>query len=161
MIKGIVVHWTAGTNKASAVDRKHYHFIVEGTGKIVKGLHTVEDNENTSDGRYAAHTRGANTGRIGVSMAGMRGAVEVPFEAGASPLTKPQWDAMVQLVADLCKQYKLKVTPETVLTHAEVEKTLGIPQRGKWDVTRLPFNKNVIGAKAVGDLLRKEVVAAL
>ena len=101
MTKGIVVHWTAGTNKVSDLDRKHYHFIVDGQGNVVQGIHSVEDNDNTSDGRYAAHTRGANTGRIGVSMAGMRGAVESPFEAGPSPLTKPQWDAMVKLVKKL------------------------------------------------------------
>lgn len=159
MAKGIVVHWTAGTNKVSSLDRQHYHFIVDGAGNVVPGIHKPEDNDSTSDGRYAAHTRGANTGRIGVSMAGMRGAVESPFEAGPSPLTKPQWDAMVKLVASLCKKYKIKVSPETVLTHAEVEKTLGIKQKGKWDITRLPFNKTVIGAKAVGDLLRKEVSA--
>ena len=58
------------------------------------------------------------------------------------------------------KQYKITVTPQTVLTHAEVEKTLGVKQKGKWDITRLPYNKNVVGAKAVGDLLRKEVSAA-
>lgn len=159
MAKGIVVHWTAGTNKVSELDRQHYHFIIDGTGLVVPGIYSVEDNDNTSDGRYAAHTRGANTGRIGVSMCGMRGAVESPFEAGPSPLTKQSWDAMVKLVALLCAKYKIKVTPQTVLTHAEVEKTLGIKQKGKWDITRLPFNKTVVGAKAVGDLLRKEVSA--
>jgi hypothetical protein len=161
MARGIVVHWTAGSNEVSQIDREHYHFIVDGKGQVFNGLHSVEDNDNTSDGRYAAHTRGANSGRIGVSMAGMRGAIESPFESGPSPLTKQSWDAMVKLVAELCVRYKIKVTPETVLTHAEVEKTLGIKQKGKWDITRLPFNKNVVGAKAVGDLLRKEVTAQL
>lgn len=160
MAKGIVVHWTAGSNSVSQIDRDHYHFIVDGAGNVVQGIHTVEDNDNTSDGDYAAHTRGANTGRIGVGMAGMRGAIENPFESGPSPLTKPQWAAMIKLVQQLAEKYKIPVTPQTILTHAEVEKTLGIKQRGKWDITRIPFRPDLIGAKACGDFLRAEVKGA-
>lgn len=160
MTKGIVVHWTAGSNTVSQIDRDHYHFIVDGAGNVVQGIHSVEDNDNTNDGDYAAHTRGANSGRIGVGMAGMRGAIERPFESGPSPLTKPQWAAMIKLVASLAKKYKISVTPQTILTHAEVEKTLGIKQKGKWDITRIPFRPDLIGAKACGDFLRAEVKGA-
>lgn len=160
MAKGIVVHWSAGTHKVSSTDKQHYHFIVDGAGNVVQGIHTVEDNDKTNDGNYAAHTAGANTGRIGVSMAGMMGARENPFEAGNYPLTKPQWAAMIKLVASLAKKYKIPITPQTILTHAEVEKTLGIKQKGKWDITRIPFKPDLIGAKACGDFLRAEVKGA-
>lgn len=157
MPKRIVIHWTAGTNKVSDLDRQHYHFIVDGQGNVQEGIHSIADNENTSDGNYAAHTRGANSGAIGVSMCGMRGAIERPFEAGPSPLTKQSWDAMVKLVAGLAKKYKIPVTDKTILTHAEVEKNLGIKQAGKWDIARIPFLPDLVGAKACGDFLRTQV----
>jgi hypothetical protein len=49
----------------------------------------------------------------------------------------------------------------TILTHAEVEPNLRIKQKGKWDITRLPFDDTVRGHAPVGDKLRREVAAAL
>jgi N-acetyl-anhydromuramyl-L-alanine amidase AmpD len=109
-LHGIVMHWTAGTGNASGLDRSHYHFLVQADGSVVAGTLRPEDNISASDGRYAAHTRGANTGRIGVAMCGMRGAVERPFNAGPSPLNWPQVNAFCKLVADLCRRYEIPVT---------------------------------------------------
>jgi hypothetical protein len=65
------------------------------------------------------------------------------------------------LVADLCRTYGIPVTRETVLTHAEVEPTLGVKQRGKWDLTRLPFRRDLVGALPVGDYMRERVLQIL
>ncbi|MEF2554049.1 N-acetylmuramoyl-L-alanine amidase [Aurantimonas sp. A2-1-M11] len=153
----IVCHWSAGAHDASWLDRKHYHFIIEGDGNLVRGDRSVSDNAAPIRGAYAAHTRNCNTGSIGVSMACMAGAVERPFDAGRYPMTRPQWDAFVATVADLCQRYGIKVTPKTVLSHAEVQSNLGIAQRGKWDFTRLPPFPDLVGAKVCGDFMRASV----
>lgn len=158
----VIVHWTAGTHVASENDRAHYHVLLEGSGKPVRGTPSIKLNEVVKTGSgYAAHTLNCNTGSIGVSMCCMGGAVEIPFSAGKYPMTLEQWDAMTWAVADLCRRYGIPVTDKTVLTHAEVQNNLGIPQRGKWDVTRLAFDPSVVGAKACGDKMRAEVRAKL
>lgn len=156
-MKRVICHWTAGTYEATEFDRKFYHFLIDGNGLVVKGKYRPEDNLSVADGVYAAHTAGTNKDSIGVSICSMAGAIEKPFKAGKYPLKKSQWDVMIKLVAQLCKQYKIPVTPQTVLTHAEVQKTLGHPQKQKWDISRLPFDPKTVGATAVGDLLRKSV----
>ena len=157
----IIAHWSAGTHRATELDKEHYHIIVEADGTIVRGDHDIADNVSTGDDDYAAHTRGCNTGSIGVSVACMLNAQENPFKAGPYPMTKVQWDRLVLVIASLCRFYKIPVTPKTVLSHAEVQGNLGIKQAGKWDFTRLAFDLYVKGAKACGDRLRSEVTAAL
>src|SRR5690606_24142627 len=49
------------------------------------------------------------------------------------------------------------VTRKTMLSHAEVQGTLGIAQRQKWDFTRLPFNDSLRGAHAIGDWMRSRI----
>ncbi|BAQ16900.1 phage tail tip lysozyme [Methyloceanibacter caenitepidi] len=153
----IHVHWTAGAHEATSFDKRHYHFLIEGDGDLERGYPTVADNDPPLRSGYAAHTLHANSRAIGVSMCGMHGARERPFHAGKYPLTPLQWDKMVRVVAELCKRYGIPVTRKTVLTHAEVEDNLHISQRGKWDITRLPFDAEIVGARAVGDKLRADV----
>ena len=156
-MRRIIAHWTAGAGRASPEDRAHYHRLTEGDGTTVHGKEAIEDNIVTSDGDYAAHTLRLNTGSIGVAMCGMRGAIESPFDPGPSPITEYQFIAFCQMIAGLCIEYGIPVTPSTVLTHAEVETTLGVKQRGKWDITRLPWAPDVQGARAVGNLMRQLV----
>lgn len=153
----VILHWTAGTNEVSALDLEHYHFIIDGKGQVHRGDHTIEDNVNTADDDYAAHTRGTNTGSIGISLAGMAGAIERPFKAGKYPINKVQWDEAVACIAQLCKVYHIPPTPQHVMTHAEVQANLNHPQRGKWDIAVLPFDPQFNTAKEVGDRLRAEV----
>lgn len=153
----IVMHWSAGADSNQDDDREHYHFIVTRSGKQVAGVHKPEANVNIKNGIYAAHTRGLNTGSIGVAMDAMRGAIESPFEAGPEPITGPQLLAFVQLVADLAMTYEIPVTPKTILTHAEVQPTLGVVQRGKWDITWLPGMKMPSRPIDAGSLLRRMV----
>lgn len=74
-------------------------------------------------------------------------------------MTREQGEALPAVLADLCRRYAIPVTPSTVLSHAEVQGTLGIKQRGKWDISRLAFDPSVMGAKACGDLIRGSALA--
>jgi hypothetical protein len=157
----IHIHWTAGGHKANATDKKSYHILIEGDGNLVRADTSIKANEKGSGLKPASHTLNANSGAIGVSMCCMANAVESPFNAGKAPMTKAQWDTMIEVVADLSKRYKIPVTPKTILTHSEVQPNLNIKQRNKWDINRLAFDSAVVGHAAVGDRLRKQVVAVL
>jgi hypothetical protein len=159
-MSAIIGHWTAGNHKANAVDLRSYHVLTEGDGKIVYGVDIARNSGGTHAG-YAAHTRGANTNRIGLSMCGMVGATESPWNPGRAPLTQVQWDAFVMAAADLCEVYRIAVARDKTLFHAEVQGTLGIRQDLKWDVVRLPFDPSVRGARAIGDKWRDEILSAL
>jgi N-acetyl-anhydromuramyl-L-alanine amidase AmpD len=157
----IIAHWTAGTHTPSSLDRKHYHFIVSGSGLVVPGTSLIHNAYRPARAGYAAHTRGCNSRSIGVSVAAMHGAVEGGTN-GAFPITAVQWNAFTSLIARLCRVYKIPVTPRTVLTHAEVQPTLGIAQRGKWDIAVLPFDpEQPRGALLVGARMRREVTEKL
>jgi len=154
-MKRIIAHWTAGGGRANDIDIRHYHCLVEYDGTVIRGKEDIADNVVTSDGDYAAHTRNLNTDSIGVAVCGMAGAKEYPFDAGSSPITEKQWRVFCVMIADLCRDYSIPVTRETVLTHAEVEPTLGVKQHGKWDISRLPFRNDIVGAYQVGDYMRE------
>lgn len=157
MMKRIINHWTGGTYKVTELDKQHYHVIIDGDGEWHKGNHTIEANENTKDGDYAAHTLNCNQDSIGVSVACMAGAVQGKSN-GDYPLKEVQWDEMIRQNARFCIKYGIPVTGQTVLTHAEVQKNLKIRQRGKWDIAILPFDKNIdANAMAVGNELRRRV----
>lgn len=156
----IICHWTAGGHTASNLDRKHYHILIEGDGELVRGHHTIKDNESTGDGVYAAHTLGANTGSIGISACCMAGAQESPFDAGTAPMTETQWKVMAEVAAQLCHRYKIPVTQATVLGHGEVQKFLGKKQKGKWDPLVLPWAPH-LSRETVGNRFRAAVSAAM
>lgn len=159
-LQRIIIHWTAGGPNASGLDKEHYHFIVQQDGQIIPGKMKPEDNASTKDGKYAAHTLNCNTGSIGVALCGMAGAVESPFSAGAFPIKWPQIAVMCSLVAKLCHQYGIKVSRQTVLSHAEVQPTLGIKQRGKIDIMWLPGMTALHDPIGIGDRLRGDILQA-
>lgn len=160
-MKRIHLHWTAGTHRASALERSHYHILIEGDGTLVRGNTSIAANAAGSGLKPASHTKNANTGAIGVSLCCMLGAKEAPFVAGNAPMTQVQWDAAIDVIAQLARSYNIPVTPETILTHAEVEPNLHIKQTGKWDITRLAFDETLRGYAPVGAKLRREVAAML
>ena len=139
----VVLHWTAGAHKASALDREHYHVLVEGDGTVVYGNHPIDANAKPAREPRASHTRSLNTGSIGVSLCCMKDAVERPFSAGPFPMTVTQWQVAAEVVAELCSRYKIAVTPRSVIAHGEVQAVLGVPQLQKWDPLVLPFTPNV------------------
>lgn len=159
-MKRIIMHWTAGKHEATPLDMEHYHYLVEGGGIIIPGLFDPEANEHPKPGEYAAHTLNCNSGSIGVAVCGMFRAVQRPFFLGIAPLTVRQVNVFVDLVARLARQYSITIARDTVLTHAEVQPTLGIRQRGKWDITWLPGMEKPGDPVAVGDQLRRMIINA-
>lgn len=157
----ITLHWTAGANTVSAIDLEHYHWIIGADAVPVPGTHTPEDNLDITDGNYAAHVLNCNTANIGISLAGMRGAVETPLSVGDCPITEAQFDAAVKKIAALAIKYGVPATRTRILTHAEIQPNLMITQRGKWDITVLPWDPSIVGHEAVGDYLRARVSAAM
>ena len=69
-------HWTAGNYEQTFED---YHFCICYDSKkdiayIWKNPHIKpEDNDNTSDGKYAPHCKSCNTGNIGIGVCAMVG----------------------------------------------------------------------------------------
>ena len=51
VMKRVILHWTAGTHRASALDAAHYHILIEGNGTLVRGLHPVDANARTTGAR--------------------------------------------------------------------------------------------------------------
>jgi len=157
-MKRIICHWTAGSHKASELDKMHYHILIEGDGTLIRGIHSIKDNESTNDGKYAAHTLGCNTASIGLSVCCMAGADEHPFDSGNFPMTEVQWRMMAEVAADLCEFYGISISPSTVLDHGEVERNLSIKQKGKWDPMVLPWNTGLSRIE-VGNSFRELVKA--
>ena len=154
----IVDHWTGGGHSASGLDKEHYQAIIEGSGRVVYGDNTPEDQISTSDGIYGAHTRAFNTKCIGVAIAAMAGATEragPPNYGSSAPMTEAQFHKMCRVNAEFCAEYLIPVSPDRVLFHAEVQPTLGIRQNGKWDITVLPWDPSIVGHKMVGDHMRE------
>lgn len=158
----IHLHWTAGHGKANATDRAAYHILIEADGALVRGDRSIAANARPLSRDYARHTAGANTGAIGVSLCCMAGVnLEKDYLKSPAPMTEVQWRTGFAVLADLADHYEILVTPVTVLTHAEVQPNLGIPQDGKWDVTRLSFDPTLKGAQAIGRELRAQVAALI
>lgn len=145
-------HWTGGGNKANATDKAHYHFLFEGDGT------EIEANPITA---YLAHTKAANSGALGLSLCGMAGALERPFNAGSSPITQAAVNALIFRSARLCAAFDIPPSRWSTLTHAEIQPTLGIAQRQKWDVNFLPGMTAPTDPITAGDKLRVAVGIAL
>lgn len=155
-LKRIVLHWTAGQNTPNDTDKRHYHFMIDGDGNTHTGKYKPEDNLNCRSGGYAAHTGGGNTGSIGVALCGMIGFCNSK-QAGSCPLTKKQCEAAFKFMAELCKKYKIEITPETVLTHKEFGDTHPkTTSCGKIDICYLPPYPEV-KAQDLGDFIRNKV----
>ena len=161
-MKRIILHWTAGADGVNSVELDAYHFIVGRDGSVTRGKDNVGDNvPPLVSGKYAAHTWKLNSYSIGVSLDAMAGAKERPFSHGRYPITDVQLDAMYRLVADLSVKHGVPVTRETILTHAEVQPTLGVTQRAKWDITWIPGMSGAGDPVEVGDILRAGIKSAL
>lgn len=162
-MKRVILHWTGGGHTPNSTDIKAYHFLIAGDGKVVPGHFSVSANSSARGslvpGTYAAHCKGLNTDSIGISLCAMLGAKEVPFSPGSAPITEKQITALSKLVAEMCIVYQIPVTPQTVLTHAEVEGTLGVKQEQKWDIRYLPGYTKLLSATDAGIILRRGIQA--
>lgn len=159
----IIWHHTGGPHTPNQTDLRAYHFVIAGGGRVHRGAYPVSANAGRLQrGAYAAHTRGLNTGSIGIALASMAGSNwSSPFAAQWFP-TPAQVDSMLNLTADLCEEYGIPVNGRHVLSHAEVEQALGVPQRNKWDFDYDPRGvRKVRNPVSIGDGLRKELLALL
>jgi len=157
----ITVHHSGGSYTPNLTDLKAYHGVIDGDGQHIPGKFKVEDNApgKIRKGHYAAHTWKLNTGNIGRCIGAMGGGMTwaSPYE-GKYPVLPVQVDALVAQVAKDVIEYGIPVTRRTVLSHAEVQPTLGVTQRNKWDFDyglRGPARRNAV---AIGDEFRQEVL---
>ena len=154
--KRIVLHWTAGAGSPSSYDRLAYHYLIDVKGNIHNGVYPPEANLDTSDGVYAAHTGGGNTGAIGVALCGMAG-FTYPKLHTPHPISKPQLEAAFSFVAKLCRKYSIEVKKDTVLTHYEFG--LMYPEstsKGKIDIVYMPPYP-AVHKYQVGNFIRNKV----
>jgi len=141
-------HWTAGTHTANSTDKAAYHCLIEGDGKVIW---IVDPTASRS------HTLNANGGAVGLSLCAMAGATERPFSAGKYPITAAQMHSLARETAKLCQRYDIPVSRWSTLSHAEVQPSLGIAQRQKWDISWLPGMSGPADPITVGDKIRAMV----
>lgn len=160
-VRGVIWHWTAGANGFIELERNSYNFLFSTTGDSIDGNHTVQEQVNYDwrNGVGASHTKSMNTGWIGCSVDAMAGATESPLNWGSHPITWEGIDAMLDQTMELCEEYDIPVSPWTTLTHAEVQPTLGVKQRWKWDYKVLPGFTRAKDASVVGDMLRDRMIS--
>ena len=152
----IIIHWTAGNYFPSDYEKKHYHFLVDKDGNIHNGYYKPEDNSDCTDGKYAKHTGGGNTKAIGIALCSMAG-FKSPKELGQFPITAKQFEATMHRCALLCIKYKIKVTPDTVMTHYEFGlKHPKSSSAGKIDIIYLPPYPWVT-QKDIGSFIRSKI----
>jgi N-acetyl-anhydromuramyl-L-alanine amidase AmpD len=127
----IIFHWTGSTYTPNDTDKQHYHFIIDGDGKVIKGKYKPEDNTNCQDGIYARHTGGMNTGSIGIAISAMY--------SKDYPIKRIQLEAACKLAAELSIKYGIRLTSKNILTHAKVGQLLPrSTSAGKIDINNLP-----------------------
>lgn len=140
--KRIIIHWTAGGKVPNDTDKRHYHYMIDHTGKPYEGIFKPEANLHCVDDKngshYAAHTGGGNTGSIGVSMCGMMNFKD-KNNVGPCPITRIQFEACMKLCAVLAQKYGIPVLSTNIMTHYEFG--LAHPNtasNGKIDIIYLP-----------------------
>lgn len=158
MIEALILHWTAGADGINEKEHDSYNEIVTNDGRWFEGEFPFEAQvPPLRPGKYAAHTLNGNSRRGGIAIDAMAGAQERPFKWGSNPMTETGVKALVNRAAVNCIRFGIPVTRKTVLTHAEVERNLGIKQNNKWDIMILPGMTRVDDPVLVGDEIRRRV----
>lgn len=160
MMNRIVMHHSGGRYAPNALDIKAYHGLVGGEGQRIAGKYPVLSNApgRITKGRYAAHTWKLNTGAIGRAIAAMhQGQWAYPYR-GPCPVKPVQVDELLRWVAEDAIEWGIPIEPEFILTHAEVQITLGVTQRNKWDFDYDPRARSKgRDPIAIGNELRQEI----
>jgi len=156
MVKRIILHWSAGRYYPSDFEKQFYHYLIDVEGNVYSGKYKPEDNDDCTDGKYAAHTGGGNTGSVGVCMCGMYG-----FKSAAQPgkfqIGNAQFEACMKFCAQLCKKYNLEINSNTVLTHYEFGKANPkSSSAGKIDIIYLP-PYSWVAQNDIGNFIRSKV----
>lgn len=157
MMKRVCIHWTAGGYYPNAIDRRHYHFMVDAMGNVSPGIFKPQDNiPPLYYERYAAHCGGGNSYTIGIGLCGMSGYAS-PKNIGKYPLTEKQCESAWAFVAKQCKEFRIPITADTVYTHYEFGKANpNSDSAGKIDITCLPY-KLELKPGEIGDYMRGKV----
>lgn len=145
-------HWTGGGHTPNAQDLASYHRLVTGEGEV------IEAHDLT---RVLSHTLNGNTSAISISACAMLDAVERPFSTGSAPLNMAHVDGIARLTAQFCFVYDIPVSQWSTLSHSEVEPSLGIKQRQKWDINWIPGMEAPADPIRVGNRIRDLVRARL
>jgi N-acetyl-anhydromuramyl-L-alanine amidase AmpD len=160
----ITWHHTGGGYSPNNTDKAAYHFLISGDGDAYPGDHPVLANapgKRLAAGQYSAHTRGLNSGNIGVSVCAMVGGKWADPRASRAFPKPVQIDALILLTAKLCLEYGIAPSREHTLSHAEVQPTLKIKQSNKWDFDYQIRNVASRDPLAIGDELRQELAVKL
>lgn len=159
-VRGVIWHWTAGAKGLIELEKDHYNFLTDVDGNIYDGNHTVAAQVayDWRRGVGASHTLSMNTGWVGISQDAMAGATGWPMNWGSNPITWAGVDAMLEQTAEVCDEYNIPMSKWTTLSHAEVQQTLGVRQKNKWDYMVLPGMPKPIDAVEVGNILRERMM---
>jgi hypothetical protein len=159
-VRGVVWHWTAGANGLIELEKEAYNFLTDTKGNIYDGNSTIAEQVmyDWRKGIGASHTKSMNTGWVGVSQDAMAGANGWPMKWGSHPITWEGTDAMLEKTWEICCEYNIPVSPWTTLSHAEVQQTLGVAQRNKWDYMVLPCYGKPSDAVKIGNVLRARML---
>jgi len=155
-MRRITLHWTGGNVYPSPYEKTRYPFLIDHNGVVHEGVRPPEANKSPLGPHYYRHCGGLNSDNIGVALCGMADAQERPFFAGPSPITMKAYSAAIELFADLCETYGIKVSPRTVFLHSEVRPRWGVG-RYKWDVNWLPGMKEPGDPIQMGNAFRQRV----
>lgn len=157
----ITGHHAASGYTPSKEALKAYHRVINGDGEVIAGNHSISDNapgRPLTPGTYAAHTWKLNSGNIGVAILAMRNAQWANPSGGTNPVLLRQVDAYCKEVATLAIDYNITSDRRFILTHAEVQPTLGVTQKNKWDFDYDPrYRSKSRDPIAIGDELRQEI----
>lgn len=159
-------HWAASTYAVNWNVVKHYNAVFDKDGNKHDGGAPPEQQAFYSPpkGFGVSHTYRANTHAVGLSVAAMAGAKVTSWgsgvvDQGKYPLTWEGIDGMLEETAELCREFDIRPSPWTTITHCEVQTNIGIQQRHKWDIRVLPDNPNkLLGEKEAGDILRARMM---
>jgi len=155
-LKRIIIHWTAGGPVPTSYEKERYHYLIDSLGEVHLGKFKPEANLICRPGMYAMHTGGGNTGSIGISMCAMAGFKD-KNHIGNFPITKIQFESTMKLCAKLSKQYNIKITPDTVMTHYEFgQKHPSTTSYGKIDIVFLP-PYSWISKDDIGSFIRSKI----
>lgn len=150
--KKIIIHWTAGGTIVNSTDRKHYHFIFDGSGKMHKGRNPVEANCPIVKGRpYAAHCGGGNSWTAGYALCGG------PRGYKFGEITRLSFERMCFQIAKDVAKWEIPLSKNNVMTHYEFG--LANPKTtsaGKVDISSIPW-KPELKPSQVGDYIRSTI----
>lgn len=160
----ITAHHTGGGHKPNATDLAAYPICIDGDGQPHQGRLPILANavgRKLVAGQYYPHTRGLNSGNLGIAICAMAGGDwGNPRGSRAFPRLV-QIDALIDEMAKRCREFGITPSRQHTLSHAEVEPTLGVKQKQKWDFDYQIRNTTGRNPITIFDEIRQEVSSRL